>query len=336
MDNKLFIVTGAAGFLGQNLLQQLSEKNFKIRALIMAHETAIIQKYPEFEFIVGDITNKESLTPLFKKDIGQEMILIHGASYISITQKNNHLLELINVEGSKNIIDLAAKNKVKRVIYISSTHALPELPKGQVATEIANFDESKVVGAYGKSKARASQLFVEAQRANLFEVIIILPSGFIGPNAPKSDAMNQMLFKMINSRLPISSKGGFDFVDIRDVASAIIAAALNANKGENYILANKYYTFKEINEHLASLIKIKGPRFYLGKYLGYTIASFLEFISSNSTKPPMLTKYAVYTAFQNSKYSHNKAIKDLNFKPRELKATLKDILDSLNQNNHKN
>jgi dihydroflavonol-4-reductase len=336
MDNKLFIITGAAGFLGQNLLQQLSAKNFRIRALIMPHETAIIQKYPNVEFIVGDITKKESLLGLFKNERGQEMVLIHGASYISITQKNNYLLELVNVEGSKNIIELSAKSKVKRVVYISSTHALPELPKGQVATEIANFDDSKVVGPYGKSKARASQLFVEAQSANLFEVIIIMPSGFIGPNAPQSDAMNQMLIKMINSKLPVSSKGGFDFVDIRDVATGIIAAALTAKKGENYILANKYYTFKEINENLASLIKIKGPRFYLGKYLGYTIANILEFISANSTKTPMLTKYAVYTAFQNSKYSHNKAIKDLDFKPRELKSTLKDVLNSLNQNNLKN
>lgn len=329
MNNKLYIITGAAGNLGLNLTKSLVAKKQAVRALVLPHEVDLIKTIPEVEYTVGDITKPATLEPLFLYTNHRDIIFIHCASLISIASKSNQALEAINVQGTKNILNLVVKNKVKRFIYISSVHAFPELKKGEITYEIKQFDETKVIGGYARTKALATKQVMAAIDNHGLDGIIIFPSGIIGPGQNMNSNMLNMFLNYLRGTTKISVNGGFDFVDIRDVTAAIIKASEVAKKGDHFILSNQYYSFKEVMTTIADVATLKPIRVFLPKTIAYALATIFEIYYRISRRVPVLTKYAVYTAFQNSLYSHAHATKVLGFNPRPLKETLIDVVVDL-------
>lgn len=327
--NELFLVTGAAGNLGLKIVKDLLAKNKKVRALVLPFEESIIKNIPKIEYVIGDITKIESLKPLFRQLPSQELIVIHCASKISIASKTNKSLQDINVNGTKNMLELAIKNHVKRFIYISSVHALEELPYPQVASEVDHFNLQNLHGGYAHTKAEASQLVLDAFKQNNLNAIILMPSGIIGPDQNLTGNMFNMLLNFLKGRLKIAVAGGFDFVDIRDVTSAIIKAIEIGDAGETFILSNRYYTFKEILDMLAEIANLPKTKIFLSKPVAKIFAILVEFFEQFTKNVPVITSYAIYTAFQNSLYSHEKATNLLGFNPRPLKDTLTDLVIDL-------
>ena len=160
---ELYLLTGAAGHLGTALVKLLKEKHKKIRALVLPEEKHLSQLSGEdIEIVYGDIRSKKSLEPFFQNPDHQELIVVHMAGIVSISSGHLQAVSDVNVGGTKNIVELCKKHRVKRLIYVSSVHAIPELPLGQTIREISQFDPSSVIGLYAKTKAAASQIVLNA------------------------------------------------------------------------------------------------------------------------------------------------------------------------------
>ena len=93
--------------------------------------------------------------------------MIHTAGIVSITSKYEQRVYDVNVTGTKVITDLCIEKKVKKLVYISSVHAIPELPAGQTMREVELFDPDKVIGLYAKTKAEATAYVMEAGKKGL-------------------------------------------------------------------------------------------------------------------------------------------------------------------------
>ena len=152
MSNTLYLVTGATGFLGSTICRQLVERGDKVRGLALPNDKAVKYLPKEVEIFKGDLCDKNSLENFFKVDNGIETIVLHIASLVTVDPTYNQKVMDINVDGTKNIIDLCSSHKeCKKLVYCSSTGAIPELPKGQLIKEVDNFDENKVLGCYSQS-----------------------------------------------------------------------------------------------------------------------------------------------------------------------------------------
>lgn len=135
----------------------------------------------------------------------------------------------------------------------------------------------------------------------------------------------QLVNDYASGRLPACVKGGYDFVDVRDVAKGCLSAVEKGKVGECYILSNRHYEIKEV---LQIVKKIKGGReiVALPIWMAKVALPFITLWCKYKKERPLYTKYSLYTLTSDDKFSHDKATKELDYYPRDLFETIQDTI----------
>ena len=322
---KIYLVTGANGHLGSTIINLLLKEKKNIRAFVLENDVLHLDK--KVEIIRGNITDKKSIYPLFKDLENKEVIVIHCAGIVTIASKFDQKVYDVNVVGTKNIADVALEYKVKKFIHVSSVHAILE-EKNKTIKEVDKFYPDKVEGLYAKTKAEASNYILDMSKKGL-NATIVHPSGIIGPGNYGKGHLSQLIIDYLNNRLTAIVKGGYDFVDVRDVADGILKAIEKGRVGECYILSNRYFEIKEIITLLHEVTNHKPIKTILPNWFAKLTAPIAELYYKILKQPPLYTSYSIYTLSTNSHFSHEKATKELDYNPRNMKETLKDTVDWL-------
>ena len=327
--NKIYIITGANGFLGNNIIRKLEqEKNSEIRAFVLKGESIKSLENLKCKIYYGDVTKKEYLESVFENTEGKEVFVIHCAGIVYIKSKYNPLVYNVNVNGTKNIVDKVLNINAK-LVYISSVHAIPE--SDGVITETVDFDPNRVEGLYAKTKAEAAKYVMDAVKTKNLNACIIHPSGIIGPNDYGNSHLTELVKEVASGKLFACVKGGYDFVDVRDVADGVINACNKNTKGECYILSNKYITIKELSDIICDCVERKKINIVLPIWIAKIFALFFEIYYNLKKQTPLFTKYSLYTLSSNANFSNKKAKEELNFKNRDMIDTIKDTIKWINQ-----
>ena len=303
----IYLVTGAAGFMGTNVCAQLLERGDAVRAFVLKGDPAVKFMPKAVEIFEGDLCSAEDCEKFFVVEPGVQTVCIHCASMVTINPNYSEKLIAVNVAGTENMLN-AAKNhpECKKFVYVSSTGAIPELPKGESIHEVYSFvpyDDDRVVGWYSRSKAMATQKVLDAAADGL-NACVVHPSGILGPNAPAIG---------------------------RDLAAGTIAAADRGRKGECYILSNDEVSLKELCEMLKADTGCRGCLFYLPLSFAHFAAKQMEARAAKTGKPAVLTEFAVYNLERNNHFDCSKAKNELGFAPRPYKETLHDLAVWLKQ-----
>lgn len=321
---KLYIVTGANGHLGNTIVKRLVEKGEQVRCLVLPSDNMKSLQNVNCEIYYGDVTQKSSLDEIFTFAKGTEVNVIHCAAIVSISSKKDKKVKEVNVGGVKNMLDISIERGVSKFVHVSSVHAIPEGEKGSLIKEVSEFSPDNVVGLYAKTKAEATQLVLDAAKSGKLNACVVHPSGIIGPNDYGHGHLTQMIIDYIDGRLTACVKGGYDFVDVRDVAEATINAVEHGRNGECYILSGHYMTVKNLLNELSKITGKRPIRTVLPMWLAKLTAPLSEIYYRLLKQPPLYTKYALFTLEVNSNFTHQKATHELNFNPRPLEETLKD------------
>ena len=319
--NRLFLVTGATGHIGTVLVNELLKKGERVRILVHPEDRAPL---PEgTEVCRGDVTEPGSLRAFFDRKDDCPVSLIHCAARITIASKEDPRVWETNVNGTRNIMDLAAAAGIERVIHISSVHAIPELPKGEIITEVDSFSPDLVDGQYAKSKAAASQLVLDHASRGL-NVSIIHPSGLIGPgDTMRRNHMIRTIQDMASGAIPAAVEGGYDLVDARDVVSGILGCEKQGRPGECYILSGHYISILELLNMIRKMTGKRPVKIELPYGFVKTIAPLTEKIAVLlRQKPPIFTPYSLATLQTNAAFSHEKATREFDYHPRLLKDSV--------------
>ncbi len=323
---KTYLVTGAAGHLGSHVVSALIGRGDSVRALVLPGEHCpdFVPKGGLLTEVAGDVRDARSLEALFE-GAGGEAVVIHCAGIVEITGEANRRLFDVNVGGTRNVLEACGRHGVKRLVYVSSVHAIPILPRGQVMREIDAFDPDDVDGPYDKSKAEATRLVLAAAKGGL-DAVCVHPAGIIGPHANPAVGAARLISSCLTGKLAAAVRGGFDFVDVRDVADGILAAADGGRPGSCYILSNRFISFRELLDTLTGVAGLKKIRLYLPARLAMGVALLAEAYYRVMRKAPLFTRYALSTATRNALYSHEKATRELGYRPRSLRRTMIDIV----------
>ncbi|GHV68147.1 epimerase [Spirochaetia bacterium] len=329
MKETIYLLTGAAGFLGINVSQSLIARGKKVRALVLEGDPAAKRIPPEAEIIGGNLLDPASLDEFFDVSSGAEVIVLHIASFVTVNPEWNQKVYDVNVTGTKNIIKKCLEYKVKKLVYISSTGAIPEIPKGQVIKEINSFDINAVVGCYSKTKAEATQLVLDAVRDTRLDASIVYPSGICGPGDFAYTFFARFIIDCANGAMPAGIAGSFNSVDVRDLADGVIACAEKGRKGEGYIMSNSFVTIQDIFSLIHRFTGAPEVKVVLPVPAAKFLAFFAEIAAKITKKPAMLTTFSIYNLARNNNFDCSRAVQELGFKCRPFEKTIEDTIDWL-------
>lgn len=315
-----YAITGIGGHLGNAIARKLVEQGAEVTGFALRNEDCSMLD-PAIRIVRGDVLDPDSLKGLFE---GKPDFLIHCAGVITISRKKSDIVYKVNVEGTRNIISACKAYGVNRLVYVSSVHAIPVV-KDQPIVEIDHFDPDKVEGHYARSKAMATSLVLESG----LDCVVVHPSGIIGPYDYAMGFMTRVVGDYYTGKLYMSIKGGFDFVDVRDVADGIISACQKGRSGQCYILSESYHEVSEIAD-IARNLGGKKPCF-INIPVGF-VKAFIPLCNlyfKTHKEKALLTSESTSILSDRVEFSHKKAELELGYHPRGIYASLSDTIDFL-------
>ncbi|ULQ60464.1 NAD-dependent epimerase/dehydratase family protein [Brucepastera parasyntrophica] len=329
MKQTVYLLTGAAGNLGSSISRELIAQGRNVRALVLKDDPAEERVPPEVEIVTGDLMDADSLEKFFSVHEETETIVIHCASIVTVSEEYDQDVYAVNVFGTRNIIEKCIEHKVKKLVYISSTSAIPELPNGQPITEVNEFRAEAVIGFYGKTKAIATQLVLDAVRKNDLDASIVFPTGICGPNDYAYGYATRFIIDCVNGKLPAGIAGSFNSVDVRDLAAGVIACCEKGRKGEGYIMSNSNVTIREMFKLISSLTETPEVKLILPIPVAKVLAVVAGIAAKITGKPAALTGFAIYNLARNNNFSSKKAELELGYTVRPFEQTITDAVEWL-------
>lgn len=317
-------VTGACGHIGNNLCKELIEQGFKVKALLLECETL---NQPEVEIIRGNILDKESLYEL-SKDVDY---LFHLAAIISVDKKDQDQVYQVNVEGTRNIVEVCKSQNVKRLVHFSTIHTYNphplDEPLDETRSQLRHTDMM-----YEQSKLEGENIVKKAISEGL-DAVIIHPTAVYGPNDYKPSLLGQALIKIYNNEIPMLVKGGYDWVDVRDITKGTIEACKKGKKGEDYILSGNWMSLADLSALIGSLMNRKTPRKTASLLLAKIGLPFIQLWAKIRNEHPLYTKDTLNILKESHQnISCKKAAEEFEYSPRPTEVSLKDTFDWFKQN----
>lgn len=313
----MILVTGAAGHIGNVLVAGLNSIGIKPRVLVLPSESIEPIRGLDVEIVSGDVLDNDSLEKAFEN----VSTVFHLAGLITIMPGKNETVRKVNVNGTRNIIELCFKHSVKRLVYVSSIHALKRISHGKTMDENLPFDPNNPYGAYDRSKAEASLLVQDAIAKGL-DAVIVCPTGVIGPYDYRVSEMGQLVVDCLKSSNQLYIDGAYDFVDVRDAALGMISAWKKGRAGQTYILSGhktSVIDFIQSVKHLSSRkIRFLRVPLYLAKFIAAMAPAYYKLTNTK----PRFTPYSIEVLQSNCDISHQKASAELDYTIRPLEDTL--------------
>jgi len=220
----------------------------------------------DVQWVMGDVTDRDSLR---RAMLGADTVFHCAADYRIYARKPAELYRA-NVDGTRNVLELAAELGVEKVVYTSSVGTLA-LQGRRPANENARASIGDMVGDYKRSKFLAEQIAEEWIGRGL-PVVVVSPSTPIGERDVKPTPTGQIIVDFLNDRLPAYVDTGLNVVDVRDVAQGHLLAAERGRPGEHYILGNLNVTLEQLLGLLARLTGRRAPRVKLPHWVPLAIA----------------------------------------------------------------
>ena len=317
----LALITGSSGHVGSNLIRELTKQNYKIRCIDFDGDHRAYEGF-DVEVIKGDITEKDSLVPIFK-DVE---IVFHTAALINLDRRYRDQIRLVNVSGTENVCQASLNAGVKKLIHFSSVDAFYRFPIEEPLLEDRKLIDDPNAVPYDLSKADGQKIVIDYCQQGL-DASIIHPTSIVGPNDFKPGLPMQEMVNLANGKRKVLPNWGYNFVDVRDLCITAISAVSKGKTGQNYIVGGEYHMYSYIAELMEEQL---GRTVLLGtipnfvSYLGLPY----EYVKSLITKKPrVLTVDTLHTGKTGNKVVPSAlARSELGHNPRPLEETIHDMV----------
>jgi dihydroflavonol-4-reductase len=312
-------ITGATGHIGINLVQALITKNRPVRCVVHNYTKSI--DGIDVEKIHGDLSDVESLVKAFT---GADVVY-HLAATISLSMSDWPRVEKINVGGTRNVVEACRRAKVKRLVHFSSIHALTQEPFTVPVDEERPLNHSKSLPPYDRSKAAAEKVVQEGIAQGL-DAVIVNPTAVMGPCDFLPSHLGAAILGIARRELPALVTGGFDWVDVRDVAAGAILAEEKGQTGRRYLLSGHWVSMCDMAALIQEITGVNTKKPVCPLWLAKAGAPIIQGMSKVSGKRPLYTGVSLKALKSNRNISHERAAKELGYDPRPFRDTLADTL----------
>ena len=318
-----YLVTGAKDPVGRLVVQMLLAEGAQVRVLVPPESDYSLLKGMGAEIAEGEIVDKDSLKDFLTVEDPRHSAVIHTEEIRSISNNKNMDMRRTNVAGAINMIDMSMRAKIGRFIYLGSAYSLD--PDTAMSGGKVEFDRTKVDGDYAVTKAEASAYLMEKITLNKFNASLLLPTFIIGPGFSEDYDMNKILRKYLENKVSTVS-GGHAFVDVRNVASALVAVCENGETGGTYILNGEYKSaqefFSEVTATSGTEMVKEMPKWAQSKSMDKWVSRFCRITKKDNPKE-------VYALFMNNPDANYESTVDAILPESEVRKVHDSLVDVL-------
>lgn len=304
------IVTGANGFLGSWLTKALVQDGHEVFALVRPKSDVSELAGTGCKYVYGDVTDAVSLLEAFK-DMDA---VFHLAGVIAYKKSQRAQMERVNVEGTRNVVEVCRERHIKRLVYLSSVVAVGAgFTREEILNENSTYNIAHLNLGYFETKHEAEMIVKKACDRNEIDAVILNPSTIYGGGDAKKGS-RKMQLKVAQGKLKFFTSGGVNVVAVEDVVAGIISAWKKGRKGERYILAGENILIQDLFRLIAEAAGTKPPTRQLPDALLHVVGAIGDNMENIGLKGP-LSRENAYTATMYHWFDSSKAQKELDFKP---------------------
>ncbi len=320
-------VTGATGFIGSNLVAELTARGHEVKALVRQGADTRALEGLACERVAGDLSDRAWLTTAIK---GCDWCF-HVAALYALWMRDYKLMVRANVDGTRYLLHAAADAGCERIVYTSTVGVLR--PPGLKRTSPRPSDEldsatySDMSNEYKQTKWRAEE--IARNLATKAPIIIVNPTAPVGPRDVKPTPTGKVIVDFLNGAMPAYLDTGLNWVHVRDVAIGHILAAEKGRVGERYILghADGNWTLKQALDELASLTGLKAPRIAMPRAVAMAAARASEAFAAVTRTTPRVPVAGVKMAKYKMFFTPAKAIRELGLPQTPPRQALADAVE---------
>jgi nucleoside-diphosphate-sugar epimerase len=301
--DRIFI-TGGTGFLGAYIIRELVAKGYRVKAMrrrnSLPHfiEPAIFEKV---DWIRADLFD----LPALYEAMDEVDAVIHSAAKISFLPKEKKEMFKTNIEGTANIVNTAIDKEIKKLVYVSSVAALGRTKNAGMVNEGNPWDEINPHSNYASSKYHAEMEVWRAMGEGL-NAAIVNPSTIIGYGDWNTGSC--AIFKTVHDEFPWYTTGANGFVDVADVARAVVLLMESDIRGERFLVSGENSSFRDLFNRIADGFSKKHPSLKATPFLAAVAWRIEKLKSLVSGKPSILTRETAQVAQSKVYFDHTKIL----------------------------
>jgi dihydroflavonol-4-reductase len=316
---KKALVTGAAGFIGSHVVEQLHERGVVVRALLRPGEPRDnLEGISDLEILEGDVLDQAAVDRAMQ---GVDT-LFHLAAIYALWMDDYSQIYEVNLQGSRNVLWSALRAGVERVVYTSSIAALGVAPGREISNEATPFNQHTLGNHYVLTK-HISQQEALGFSQNGLDLVVVNPAFPFGERDLAPTPTGQVIIDILKGHNRFYFDGGINVVDVRDVARGHLLAADKGRTGECYVLGNANVTMASFVKLVCRVAGLDRTLFKFPLPVVKAAASGLSWVADNVThRPPLMTPSDAKYAAQYLFYDVSRAQRELGLELTPIEASL--------------
>jgi nucleoside-diphosphate-sugar epimerase len=324
-------ITGATGYIGHRLAMYLAEQGQQVHILVRNLNSDKVPKHPLIQAFAGDIVDPDSIRSAMQ---GCTQVY-HIAALVRLAHKDPSQFNKVNVEGTRNVLEVALELNIERCIFTSTTGVIgPSLnkPMREQDPRIVGFENS-----YEITKQIGESLVLKFNKKGL-PGIIVSPSRVYGPGpATYSSGVNRFIDGFLNRPFTVvptcdEVSGNYAFID--DVVHGHALAMRHGKDGERYILGGENVAFGDFINLVRTRAESKSRFIKIPKSVIKIAAFGALFKALVTNQSPDLTPKLVDRLFLHCSFSCDKAIADLGYQITPFDDGIRKTISHLRNGRH--
>jgi dihydroflavonol-4-reductase len=310
----MIFLSGGTGFLGRHLVPALCRAGFNARVLTRdPARCAWMQRYPGIEIVTGDLLDEKIISQSIK---GCQFVIHAGGKFRFWGDEATFVST--NAIGTENVMKAVLKEKVERVIHISTVAVIGQPDPNQIVNET---HPAHPMDAYQRSKLHAEQVVQQYFQTRQVPAIILRPGAYYGPLGHY--AFNRLFFRDPMRGIIMQISGGRYIIFpayISDVVQGVMKALERGRIGQVYNICGDWISHREAFDIVCEEAKLWWPRLSIPGWLGITTARVLEIISLFTRREPFWPLNLRSYVYNNWRVSSAKAQVELGFVPTDFRT----------------
>src|SRR5271169_1412280 len=315
----LAFITGATGFVGSHVARVLAGQGADLRLLVRSSSDLRNIQGLTADRVIGDLRDPVSI----EKAMAGCDVVFHVAADYRLWVREPEQMYRANVEGTRAILTVARKKRVRRIVYTSSVATMGFTANGRPVDEDSPVSLDNMIGHYKRSKFMAEEVALEAGRGGM-DVVVVNPSTPVGERDIKPTPTGRIVVDFLKKKFPAYVDTGLNLVDVTECAGGHIAALEKGRSGERYILGGENLTLKQILDKLAAITGLPSPKVRVPYVMALATGVVDEMITGHILKrEPRATIDAVRMGRKKMFVSSSKAERELGWKTVSVDAALR-------------